>query len=286
MIIDFNFKQLINIYNYIFLLLTKEMIILLDSQIQIYAADTGDFYSNHEAYLHKLNHQIRMERNQLIKGGVYKNFHSKGKRNYIGLKNIEKQLYDYGLSKKDLLSAYKQAELGDNSFFMTFNDNNKDNAKEILELAGQYVKLKRIVELKTKKIKDIKNQLLQLLQNKADYNIKTKGKDHIRHLNDKNVKIISFFESAFTRTINAKPNELSYDFMVIQIYYFDVLRDILYNGYEYKGEKYIYFTSSAGQIRLKKCVFIKESVWKKYEKTFMCGLTVDEINKQGGCNTN
>lgn len=261
------------------------MIILLDSQIQIYSADTGDFYSNHEAYLHKLNHQIRMERNQLIKGGVYKNFHSKGKRTYIGLKNIEQQLYEYGLSKKDLLSVYKRAE-PDNSFFMTFNDNNKDNAKEILELAGQYVKLKRIVELKTKKIKDIKNQLLKLLQNKADYNIKTKGKDHIRQLNDKNVKIISFFESAFTRTIGAKPNELTYDFMVIQIYYFDVLRDILYNGYEYKGEKYIYFTSSAGQIRTKKCVFIKESVWKKYEKTFMCGLTVDEINKQGGCNSN
>ena len=77
---------------------------MLDSQIQIYAADTGDFYSNHEAYLHKLNHQIRMERNQLIKGGVYKNFHSKGKRTYIGLKNIEQQLYEYGLSKKDLLS--------------------------------------------------------------------------------------------------------------------------------------------------------------------------------------
>ena len=48
----------------------------------------------------------------------------------------------------------------------------------------------------------------------------------------------------------------------------------------YKGEKYIYFTSSAGQIRTKKTVFIKESVWKKYEKTIMCGLTIDSINKK------
>ena len=257
----------------------------LQTQIQIYAADTGDFYSKHESYLHKLNHRIRIERNQLIKGGTYKNFHNKGKRIYVGLKNIENQLYDYGLSKQDLKSAYMQVN-SINQVWMAFNDNNKDNAKEILELIGQYIKLKKIIELKTKKIKDIKNQLLKLLNNKADYNIKTKGKDHIRQLNDKNVKIVSFFESAFTRTINAKPNELNYDFMVIQIYYFDVLRDILFNGYEYKGEKYIYFTSSAGQIRTKKCVFIKESIWKQYEKTFMCGLTIDNINKQGGCNTN
>ena len=54
----------------------------------------------------------------------------------------------------------------------------------------------------------------------------------------------------------------------------------------YKGEKYIYFTSSAGQIRTKKCVFVKESIWNKFEKTIMCGLTIDEINKKGGNNPN
>ena len=100
------------------------MVILLDSQIQIYSADTGDFYSNHEAYLHKLNHQIRMERNQLIKGGVYKNFHSKGKRNYIGLKNIEKQLYDLvpdtGFDKSEIARGIQ------NKFF------------EFLDMAGNF----------------------------------------------------------------------------------------------------------------------------------------------------
>ena len=39
--------------------------------------------------------------------------------------------------------------------------------------------------------------------------------------------------------------------------------DMYYN----EGEKYKYFTSSAGQIRKKKAVFIKESVWNKIEKT-------------------
>ncbi len=54
----------------------------------------------------------------------------------------------------------------------------------------------------------------------------------------------------------------------------------------YNGEKYKYFTSSAGQIRKKKAVFIKESVWNKIEKTIMCGLTIDKINSKGGNNVN
>ena len=57
-------------------------------------------------------------------------------------------------------------------------------------------------------------------------------------------------------------------------------------GFIYKGEKYKYFTSSAGQIRKKKAVFIKESVWNKIEKTVMCGLTIDKINSKGGNNVN
>ena len=79
--------------------------------------------------------------------------------------------------------------------------------------------------------------------------------------------------------IGAKQDELTEDFMVVQVYYFDVIKDLIYYGFTYKGEKYIYFTSSAGQIRTKKTVFIKESVWKQYEKTIMCGLTIDSINE-------
>mgnify|MGYP002509053264 CR=1 FL=1 len=80
--------------------------------------------------------------------------------------------------------------------------------------------------------------------------------------------------------IGAKQDELCEDFMVVRVYYFDVIKDLIYYGFTYKGEKYIYFTSSAGQIRTKKTVFIKESVWKQFEKTIMCGLTIDLINDE------
>ena len=103
-------------------------------------------------------------------------------------------------------------------------------------------------------------------------------------LNDNNV--ISVFESSLTRTIGIKKDELTDALMVVQVYYFDVFKDLSFYGFMYNGEKYKYFTSSAGQIRKKKAVFIKESVWNEVEKTIMCGLTIEKINSKGGNNVN
>jgi len=83
-----------------------------------------------------------------------------------------------------------------------------------------------------------------------------------------------------------KTGNLYDDFMVIRTYYFDVIEDLILNGYVYNGERYVCFTASAGQIRTKKTVFIKERVWKENQKTLMCGLTVDSINECGGININ
>ncbi len=99
-------------------------------------------------------------------------------------------------------------------------------------------------------------------------------------------RIISVFESALTRTAGMKAGELTTGIIVVQTYFYDVIRQLIVNGFYYKREKYIYFTSSAGQIRTKKTVFIKESLWKKIEKPLMCGLTVPAINERGGMNAN
>ncbi|WP_394266615.1 hypothetical protein, partial [Anaerotignum sp.] len=61
-------------------------------------------------------------------------------------------------------------------------------------------------------------RLLDLLKNKTDANIASKGKHHTRSLNpsflDKPDNIITVFDSSFTRLIGAVPDELSEDFMV------------------------------------------------------------------------
>lgn len=255
---------------------------MLDKQINIYSVDTGNFYSNKEARLHWKNHKLRAERNKLVNGGTVVSANGKVKRTIIGLKEIEKKINEYGVTISDLDKA-KEDENG--LGFTKFGE----NQVALFELYDSYTYLKYLISVKNKYIKQTKDDLLKILENKINANIASNGTHHIRALQENQVSeknIISVFDSSFTRMIGAKQDELCEDFMVVQVYYFDVIKDLIYYGFTYKGEKYIYFTSSAGQIRTKKTVFIKESVWNKYEKTIMCGLTIDAINQKGGNNPN
>ncbi len=99
-------------------------------------------------------------------------------------------------------------------------------------------------------------------------------------------KIISLFESALTRALGIKTDELTLSIMVLSVFFFQVFENLVKNGFVYNGEKYIFLTASAGQIRQKKAVFIKESEFKRIEQKIMCGLTIDEINEKGGMNQN
>ena len=260
----------------------KEGVLVLDKQINIYSVDTGNFYSNKEARLHWKNHKLRAERNKLVNGGTVVSANGKVKRTIIGLKEIEKKINEYGVTISDLDKA-KEDENG--LGFTKFGE----NQVALFELYDSYTYLKYLISVKNKYIKQTKDDLLKILENKINANIASNGTHHIRALQENQVSeknIISVFDSSFTRMIGAKQDELCEDFMVVQVYYFDVIKDLIYYGFTYKGEKYIYFTSSAGQIRTKKTVFIKESVWNKYEKTIMCGLTIDAINQKGGNNPN
>lgn len=234
---------------------------MLDKQYNLYSVDTGHFYSNHEKYLHDMNCKYRKE------------------RNYVNnkLPEIEKRLKEFGYTNEDIkkLKNDKSEEV--------------DIINSSYDTVTEYLHWIRLIAHKREKAKKSKEKLLNLLSNKVKQNEITDGKDHIRHiredsLNDNNV--ISVFDSALSRTIGIKQDELTDVLMVVQVYYFDVFKDISFYGFMYKGEKYKYFTSSAGQIRKKKAVFIKESVWNRIERTVMCGLTIEKINYKGGNNVN
>ena len=141
----------------------------------------------------------------------------------------------------------------------------------------QYIKIKKHIN---KTINDTKEKLKNEFKKNNEL-IRTLNPNRI---NDK--KIISVFESTLTRTFNMEIDQLSTDIMVVQTYYFEVIEQLIKNGFIYNGVKYRYYSSSAGQIRKKKAVFVKEELWNKYEKTLMCGLTVEKINKLGGINVN
>ena len=127
------------------------------------------------------------------------------------------------------------------------------------------------------------NQLKKELKYKINSNTKmrTLRKSELR---DKD--IVSIFDSTLIRTIGISIDTLTDDLIIVRTFYFKILKDLILDGFMYRGEKYVCFTASAGQIRTKKTVFIKESVYLKIKDTLTCGLSVDDINRQGGININ
>lgn len=232
-----------------------------DRQYYIYSIDTGHFYSSHERYLHNMNCRYRKECNDIQNK----------------LPKLEKKLKEHGYTEDDI-------------------KNLKNNKPEKVHKAAssphavaEYLHWTGLIRHKREKAKNAGKKLHALLSNKVKQNELTDGRDHIRSIKEDSLNetnIISVFDSSLSRTIGNKPDELTDSLLIVQVYHFDVFKDILFYGFRYKGETYRYFTSSAGQIREKKAVFLKESVWNRIEKTVMCGLTIEKINAKGGNNVN
>lgn len=102
----------------------------------------------------------------------------------------------------------------------------------------------------------------------------------------KDRNVISLFESALTRAMGIETNALTMDLVVVKTCYFKVLHDIILRGFDWNGERYVIYTASAGQIRTKRSVFIREAALNAVSPKLMCGLTIEDINRKGGINTN
>ena len=149
-------------------------------------------------------------------------------RNDVNAKllELETKLKDLGYSNEDIKNL----------------KNNNTEEMNIIPLTNnaisEYLFWINLIKHKRKKVKESKNKLLTLLSNKVNQNELTNGNDHIRtirepDLNDKN--IISVFDSILSRTIGIKQDELTDALIVVQIYYFDIFKDISFYGFKYKG---------------------------------------------------
>lgn len=98
--------------------------------------------------------------------------------------------------------------------------------------------------------------------------------------------IISTFDSDLARCFELKSDAINEEIIVVQIYFFDVAHGLALNGFTYNGNRYCYFSSSAGQIRTKKMVFVREDILNRVWNRLTCGLTVERINELGGVNPN
>lgn len=103
-------------------------------------------------------------------------------------------------------------------------------------------------------------------------------------LSDKNV--ISLFESSLTRACEIQPNELTDCLFQVEFYFYQVMKDLISQGFDYNGKHYVYFSSSAGSIRKHRGLFIEEQLFNRIYNKLTCGLTIKRVNELGGCVVN
>lgn len=134
------------------------------------------------------------------------------------------------------------------------------------------------------------NRLIKKYKNKIMELLNTHLQSHqIRELDENSLNtknVITLFESNLTRALKLEPKELTLDLIIVNVYFFQVLEDLIKNGFLYKNERYIFLSASAGQIRTKRAVFIKSSRYDEIKLQLMCGLTTELINEKGGVNPN
>lgn len=173
--------------------------------------------------------------------------------------------------------------------------NIKSRYKQVLKDQSLSPCVRFVIEDKYKEVSHELSRLKEILISMMRGNM-----NRTRHIKEKKLNPrnrISIFDSELTRCLEMTPLNLNVrraiettvvneQIMVVSVFYFEVLESLIHNGFRYNGNKYVYFASSAGQIRNKKAVFVREDLLNAKWNTLTCGLTVEEINQKGGMNLN
>ena len=124
----------------------------------------------------------------------------------------------------------------------------------------------------------------QALKEKISENIEMTREVRKSFLHERN--IVCIFDSDLTRSLQMREDVLNDAIVIVKVFYFGVAESIIKHGFTLNGERYIFFSASAGQIRTKKFVAVKESLWEQCQDRLTCGLSLERINAQGGINVN
>lgn len=233
----------------------------LDKQVSLFKVDTNAFLLKNEQDV--FNDLLRWKRvfNKICKKIKAPERDTLQKEYW---KEIDKKIND------DVsLTKYEKAY---HVFFKKVQEKKKEWKNYILNSAKENVKYNDINE--TKNIRELNPRYLWYMDRET-------GEKRV-NLNN----VISMFESTLSRSFHVQTNELTYDILIVEIYYFDIAQDLIINGFNYNNNHYIYFSSSAGQIRTKKAVFVREDKYLECKNKIMCGLTIEKINSKGGMNIN
>lgn len=264
----------------------------LDKQVHLFSIDTSFFYTEQERLIHNEIQNRKLQKKQKLKPEFdkikkqYDMINDNLKRNdsYVQFLNVTNELKSLYVKRKSYKNNNADKKKHKDNFLYLKNEeqikkllNKKNELKELIETLPfvDYKKTHQYIDYdnNNKEIGKLKNKLLNEFKKNKNLNREFTGEIKPRD-------IISMFDSSLTRTIGASINEVTEDIMVVRVFYYDIFKNIVTNGYYYKGEKYVLWSASAGQIRTKKCVFIKQSVLEKYYNSIYCGLSLEKINKK------
>ena len=194
--------------------------------------------------------------------------------------NLSTQVYLYSI---DTSAFYNEAELELhnrlNEIALEKKELRKKMRKSEKDKTIESAEIRRAIKSCSAQFRLIKNEL---------YNIFAEN-NKTRILNQDFLKpsaVVAMFDGNSTRTFGLERNKLYTDIFIVRAYFFDIVKDIMSDSFYFNDDKYIFFTASAGQIRTKKTVFIKEKLWEEHKRAIMCGLDIEEINRRGGINVN
>lgn len=273
----------------------------MNKQFKLYSVDTKAFYTPEEIQLNGEKLEIKKQMDEYEKWEIFKitnssdisheNFQIKSNRIHE-LKKIEERSLEEDDELKSLKELFKKPKKikSTNKEYKTSQELKK--AKELSQ-----VKIRNIAKenlSSNEEYKKLKNMFKE--KNKL-FSEELSVSEKMRYLNPKSLNLynqITLFDNSLSRTMGVEADEMVLDLIVVRAYHYSILEELIKNGFEYIDKEtgeiktYRVFTASAGQIRTKKVIFIEEKEWKKYERTLMCGLTIDDINnsREKGCNIN
>lgn len=146
-------------------------------------------------------------------------------------------------------------------------------------------------KMRLKEIKDALVILKDQFRSEVMFNKDIKRElrhDKIKQRNGNSVsdgKKVTISDSTLTRTLGLNKNKFNPEICIIRIYYTGIMESLMKNGFTYNGHDYVFFMASAGQMKSKKIVAIRKDLRDRHWNKLTAGLSIDEINAKGGCNT-
>ncbi|MPM02483.1 hypothetical protein SDC9_48732 [bioreactor metagenome] len=262
----------------------------LQNQIHMYSIDTSFFYTTKETELLEKIKNLQTISNKELKEPYenkrkeIKKINDKLKENelYVEYKNILNQLKQlYKLRKSSIEKGInkKSHELHNQFAENETTIKNLYDYKQTLKIEVDKIEFLNIKDTEEyKKYETNKNEIEKLeIKLEKEFN-----KNIIRNITKEftPADIISNFESSLTRTLNIETNDTTDKLIVIRVYHYNLFKNLIKNGFNYNKKHYIFFTSSSGQLKEKKAMFMEENAFNEHKNTIYCGLTKDKISEK------